>query len=57
MRTMTYMDIAEGLFRTVSDIQYQGLTEIYGQHMYQMRFVSNNKFNTFRDNIMYENPF
>lgn len=57
MRTMTYMDIAEGLFRTVSDIQYQGLTEIYGQHMYQMRFVSNNRFNTFRDNIMYENPF
>lgn len=51
------MDIAEGLFRTVSDIQYQGLTEIYGQPMYQMRFVSNNRYNIFRGNHVYENPF
>ena len=46
MMTMTYMDVAEGLFRTAPDIQYQGLTEIYGQHIYQMKFVSINRYNT-----------
>lgn len=30
---------------------------LWTTYVSKMRFVSNNRFNTFRDNIMYENPF